>query len=554
MPKNKASNRPNARRGRSVPSGIRHPHTPTRELSLDDLLSLYPAPESASVHQGGVPRPLRAIVLCDYVSVFYQRAGDGFLRERDSRGRVWSRAFMRRYVELTPAVGMVASNPGVRILATREALIGADAGLHQTAFYREVMRPQGWRHGAVLCFWAEPAAAFPIFVITLYRTERQPDFSDADLARLDHLYRFLAPAVSRFHRLSVSDAIAEGIATALRHVPRGIVVLDWQLQVVHSNLAGRRSCAKWNERGPAQRRQPPTVPECLLRACGELRHQLQSTLRQQAAGANAQRRRHISQAAHTGLSASVTVVCLSTAIAEPSFVIEFYDSERPPTSAAAPASSVRAADRRGTRGGRRGGRWVDERRGRCAIGKDYSRGKILVAPGLPETARFQSGATLSPLPWIHGLPNPTRLAGKRRHPTRLMPAAARTYHRSSRRRPGGCRPMWACAVIDLRDEHERNRRNPNGRHTPATSICGLGGDAPESALPHRRGSDSLSLQIGVHTKFGVCGRRRCTTTSSGQRLESVRNPEMETLPTFGLLRGHRDVFEKKTSTRGLAVW
>ena len=140
------------------------------------------------------------MVACDYVSVSYQRGGDGFLKERDSRGRVWSAAFMRRYVELTPAIPLVAANPGVKVLATRFALAASDEELRRTAFFREIMQRQGWRHGAVLCFWAEPAGTFPVCVLTLYRTQgmrqrigfgerpavliidMQHDFCDADAA------------------------------------------------------------------------------------------------------------------------------------------------------------------------------------------------------------------------------------------------------------------------------------------------------------------------------------------------------------------------------------
>jgi DNA-binding CsgD family transcriptional regulator len=260
------------------------------DLSPRDLLALYSAVDlDRFIAEAFALLP--RMVPCAYVSAFSQRAGDGFLKERDSWGRVWGRAFMRRYVQLTPAIGLVAAHPGVKILATRFALTSSDAALQQTAFYREVMRRQGWRHGAVLCFWADPPTT-PIFVLSLYRVEQQRDFSDAELAQLESLHGFLAPAVARFHEISASHAIAEGIATALRHVPRGIVVLDWQLRV-------------------------------------ELRHDLQSTMRQHA-GDHAQRRRHVSPPGISGLSASVTVICLTAAIAEPSFVIEFQGGVRSP--------------------------------------------------------------------------------------------------------------------------------------------------------------------------------------------------------------------------------
>src|ERR1044071_6687087 len=88
-----------------------------------------------------------ATVECDFVSALYRSVGDGLLKERDSLGREYEPAFMRRYAELTPAIPLVMSNPGLKILSTRTDLPGSTAEIRRTAFYREVMRPQGWRHG-----------------------------------------------------------------------------------------------------------------------------------------------------------------------------------------------------------------------------------------------------------------------------------------------------------------------------------------------------------------------------------------------------------------------
>jgi len=248
---------------------------------------------------------------------------------------------MRRYVELTPAIPLVAATRGVTILATRFALPASDSELHRTAFFREIMQPQGWRHGAVLCFWTEPAASFPILVLTLYRTLDQPDFSDQELALLDHLHAFLAPAVTHFHQICASSAVSDGMAMALRRLSRGVAVLDWQLRVVQSNLAARRWCAQWN-----QIRTPPCsqgqkndqfVPDCLLEACRELREELSYVLRRDGESAT-KRRRHIVSPASPGLRASVTVICQSAAIAEPSFVIEFEAAPRASTRHDDPAS------------------------------------------------------------------------------------------------------------------------------------------------------------------------------------------------------------------------
>lgn len=307
-----------------------------------DLLALY----SATTLERFIDEAFRTLsrtVACAYVSVFYQRAGEGFLRERDSRGRVWGRPFMRRYVELTPAIPFVAANPGVKILPTRGVLAQSDAVLHRTAFYREVMRRQGWRHAVALCFWPDTPASFPILVLSVLRTDRDPDFSDQDLNVLEQVHPFLALAVTRFHQLSATNAVSEGIAATLRETPRGIVVLDWQLDVVRTNDAGRRSCADWNGTAARGRARPlkasTAVPRDLLNVCSELRQELQSVMRQNA-DSNARRRRHVVHPGTADLTASITAICQATAMAEPSFVIEFEGSKSSGIQPAEPASDL----------------------------------------------------------------------------------------------------------------------------------------------------------------------------------------------------------------------
>ena len=293
-----------------------------RNLRPADLLALYVAADldqfvAQAFHL--LPR----LVGCDYVSTFYQGVGQGFLKERDSRGRVWSRAFMRRYVELTPAIPLVLANPGIKVLPTRLGLEASDAALRQSAFYLEVMQRQGWRHGVALCFWPTPPGSFPIFVVTLYRAEGQPDFNARELSALESLHPFLAAAVRRFHESSISEAVSEGVATALRRVSPGVVVLDWQLRVVRATPAGRRSLARWNRasKHPRSSRNELSVPGCLLEACQELRRQL--TLLRRHAGAKAQRRAYVSHPDSVALRTSVTAITLGTPLGEPAFVIEF---------------------------------------------------------------------------------------------------------------------------------------------------------------------------------------------------------------------------------------
>ena len=142
---------------------------------------------------------LGAAVECDFVSALYRNVGDGLLKERDSRGREYGPAFMRRYAELTPALPLVMSNPGIKILTTRTGLPGSTAEIRRMAFYREIMRPQGWRHGLTLCFWGDRPAELPILVTVAYRREGRRDFAERDVAPFERIHPFIDCAVNRIY-------------------------------------------------------------------------------------------------------------------------------------------------------------------------------------------------------------------------------------------------------------------------------------------------------------------------------------------------------------------
>ncbi len=239
----------------------RHPSVPLAEnlgpvFRAKDVTAFVPA----------VYRLLRNVTDCDFASVLYRSTGSEFLNERDSRGRTSSIDFMRRYAELTPAAALARANPGVKILPTRGNLRNSTRELRCLDFYKEVMQPQGWRHAVAMCFWGEPTADFPIVVITVNRRAGRPDFSEGDIARLKAVHPVLDSAVGRLLERSASRAIFGGLTVTLRHLARGLLVIDAKGRVVIANPAARRVCAT-GARVTASRLRVPTP---LLDACGEL--------------------------------------------------------------------------------------------------------------------------------------------------------------------------------------------------------------------------------------------------------------------------------------------
>jgi DNA-binding CsgD family transcriptional regulator len=284
-----------------------------------DLLSLYSAANlDELIDRTFVILP--RIVRCDYVSAISTGAGNTLLKERDSRGRRWSGTFMQRFNQLADI--RVDALP--RLTATRWNPRIAEAVRTQNDFYRHVMRRQGWRHSATLCFESSPHS--PALGIAVKRVPGRRDFSEAELARLESVHRFLAPIVSRFDEQSASASMSYGMATmgpARRH---GFVVLDWRGRAVHADVEGRRALARWDKGGnraqKLARNRAMTVPVALAETCQRLGETLQSRIRRNPA-ITARCHKQIRDSGESGLLASITGVCHAGPIPTPSFVVEF---------------------------------------------------------------------------------------------------------------------------------------------------------------------------------------------------------------------------------------
>jgi DNA-binding CsgD family transcriptional regulator len=266
---------------------------------------------------------LRAAVVCDFASAFYRTAGNGLMKERDSRGRESSPSFMRRYLELTPALPAAMANRGIKILLTRTTVPRSVAELHRTAFYREIMRPQGWRHAVALCFWGDPPAEAPIFVASVNRAEGQRDFSKQDIGSLERIHPFIDCAVNRLNEREAATTVHDTIAIAMRDVTPGFAILDRNLLLVQANPVGRELCAAWMDDTVVTDAESWCLPPVIQAACRDLRHEWQSLLRADPDATGIRRDRPVLHPRVPGLMARITLVCPNTAgLAEPTYVLE----------------------------------------------------------------------------------------------------------------------------------------------------------------------------------------------------------------------------------------
>ena len=266
-----------------------------------------------------------SVVRCDFVSAFYRSTGpDGLLNERDSLGRTSGRDFMQRFTELTPALPLAIAHPGIRLLTTRGVLPASSRILRRTPFYREIMRPQGWRHGVSLCFWGEPRAESPIFVLSVYRRDERRDFGARDLAKLERMYPFFDFAVNRVCEWEARQMLQDGMAITTHTGPHGFAILDGSLKLLQANDEGHELCAAWDDAPATSGHTVITrrLPRDIARECRALHQDWRRRVRA-GVGASGLRRR-IAHPRYPGLMASITMIAPSTeGLSEPTFVLEF---------------------------------------------------------------------------------------------------------------------------------------------------------------------------------------------------------------------------------------
>jgi len=295
-------------------------------IAAQQLLALFAA-NSVEAFVDAAFLVLQGAVRCDFVSALSRSAGHGLLKERDSRGRTYGPDFMRRYVELTPALPLALANRGVKVLPTRATLPHCDEELQRTPFYREIMRPQGWRHAVALCFWGDPPADSPVFVTSVYRGEGQSDFSAHDVAKLESMYPFLDCSVNRLHEREISDAMQDALADTVRNEARGFAILNRNFVVVQANPVARQLCAAWVDDTSAACGESGSrgwdVPPAIATECRELYRQWQSMVHADPDRTDQRRERRVLHPRVPGLTAGITMLCPNAGgLGEPSFVIE----------------------------------------------------------------------------------------------------------------------------------------------------------------------------------------------------------------------------------------
>jgi DNA-binding CsgD family transcriptional regulator len=151
-------------------------------------------------------------------------------------------------------------------------VVGAKPVFARTEFYRRFAKPEGWDKGMSVLFWRgdEVKAMF-----SLYRAPQHPEFDDGDLARIETLRPHIETAIDRVQKLQHERLRRKVLEEFNRHIPIGLLLLDWDLHPVFANHQAVQECAVWVH-GPAVARglvsrERMQVPAAVCAVCEQLR-------------------------------------------------------------------------------------------------------------------------------------------------------------------------------------------------------------------------------------------------------------------------------------------
>lgn len=241
--------------------------------TLDEmLLSLHAATEVDELGAAVLPLLRMALAPCVRVTLFL-----GHFEMREAR-LVFTDPPIERAAEWYKERGRI--NPFSAYIAAHRRVphylfsdvVGAKAKFARTEFYRRFAQPEGWDKGMSALFWrgTEVKAMF-----SLYRAPEQPEFDDAELARIGALRPHIETAIDRVQKLQHERLRRKVLEEFNRHIPIGLLLLDWDLHAVFANHQAVQECAVWNH-GPGVARglvsrERMEIPEAVRAICEKLR-------------------------------------------------------------------------------------------------------------------------------------------------------------------------------------------------------------------------------------------------------------------------------------------
>jgi len=141
--------------------------------------------------------------------------------------------------------------------------------LRLTPFYRQFMKPEGWRYSAAL-FFLDGSTFLGHFGQN--RTVAQGDFSDAEMALLGELHPHFEIGVRRVMLFDRERSARLSLEDFMHRSPLATAVLDWELKPLYHNAAAAEASALWRLGPEAARALKPTfeLPGEIGAVCREI--------------------------------------------------------------------------------------------------------------------------------------------------------------------------------------------------------------------------------------------------------------------------------------------
>jgi DNA-binding CsgD family transcriptional regulator len=126
----------------------------------------------------------------------------------------------------------------------RHSLYTPQALFRRSRFYREVMEKIGCEYGASLVAWRD---ATWLGNLTIFRTKEQGDFREDELPALKACHVHFQSAIKRVAELHEERLGSNSLETFIWSLPTAILVLDWNMKLLHSNASGQDLVADWEK-------------------------------------------------------------------------------------------------------------------------------------------------------------------------------------------------------------------------------------------------------------------------------------------------------------------
>lgn len=239
------------------------------------LLALHAAVEIEPLWKA-INAVLREAIQCDRITLFLGHIGMHEARKvfTDPPIQGADRDYFSRRAERNPFSPIIEDNIGISHYRFSDVLPDEN-DFKASAYFKEFAQPEGWDKGLSGLVWlgSELRGMF-----SLYRSPEQDDFSDEDIETLEELLPLISIALDRVQRLHRERLYRAVLEDFNRNMPVGLLLLDWDQQLIYANTEAIRLTANWNLGPDADKRfnsrEVFELPAPVIECCNELRERI----------------------------------------------------------------------------------------------------------------------------------------------------------------------------------------------------------------------------------------------------------------------------------------